>query len=85
MARPGKVTNSSLITHPIILIIKTPEPLAKPPFAGIGHSERNEESRIFNDLRSSTSFRMTIKTGFAIASKTLTPVPPRPCSVSNFY
>jgi AmmeMemoRadiSam system protein B len=44
------------------------EPIAKLPFAGICHSERSEESRIFNDLRSFTSFRMTIKTGFAIAS-----------------
>jgi hypothetical protein len=44
------------------------EPIAKLPFAGICHSERREESRIFNNLRSFTSFRMTIKTGFAIAS-----------------
>jgi hypothetical protein len=47
---------------------KNLEPIAKLPFPGICHSERSEESRIFNNLRSFTSFRMKIKTGFAIAS-----------------
>jgi hypothetical protein len=43
------------------------EAVAKPPVAGICHSERSEESRIFNQLRSFTALRMTIKTDFAIA------------------
>jgi hypothetical protein len=30
------------------------------------HSERSEESRLFNKLRSFTSFRMTRKRGFAM-------------------
>jgi len=32
------------------------------------HSERSEESCIFNNLRSFTAFRMTENTGFEIAS-----------------
>ncbi|MGB8874226.1 MAG: hypothetical protein WCC75_12615, partial [Desulfobaccales bacterium] len=46
----------------------TLEAIAKPRFAQKCHSERSEESRIFNDLRSFTPLRMTVKTGFAIAS-----------------
>jgi hypothetical protein len=42
------------------------EPISKPPFAPVGHSERREASRIFNKLRSFTPFRMTGKIGFAI-------------------
>jgi hypothetical protein len=41
--------------------------IAKPSFSAICHSEGREESRIFNGLRSFTTFRMTRKTGFAIA------------------
>ncbi|MGD0828915.1 MAG: hypothetical protein ABSA09_12665 [Desulfobaccales bacterium] len=46
----------------------TLEAIAKPLSAQKCHSERSEESRIFSDLRSFTSFRMTVKSGFAIAS-----------------
>src|SRR5208337_1021246 len=44
------------------------EAIAKPRSAQKCHSEQSEESRIFSDLRSFTSFRMTVKSGFAIAS-----------------
>jgi len=37
------------------------ETIAKPRFAQKCHSEQSEESRIFMDLRSFTSFRMTVK------------------------
>ncbi|MFH1596704.1 MAG: hypothetical protein ABIG94_10110, partial [Pseudomonadota bacterium] len=44
------------------------EAISKPHLAMQGHSERSEESRIFNNLRSFTAFRMTEKMSFAIAS-----------------
>jgi len=37
------------------------ETIAKPQNLGSGHAERSEESGIFNNLRSFTSFRMTEK------------------------
>ena len=45
------------------------EVMAKPWSAQKCHSARSEESRMFNDLRSFTSFRMTVKSGFVIASR----------------
>jgi hypothetical protein len=39
------------------------EDISKPILAGKCHSERSEESRLSNKLRSFTSFRMTEKTG----------------------
>ncbi len=50
----------------------------KPRFAHKCHSERSEESRIFLDLRSFTSFRMTVKSGFAIGSRWLKILDPGP-------
>ncbi len=47
---------------------ETPGPIAKPQSAQKGHSERSEESRIFSDLRSFTSFRMAMESGLATAS-----------------
>jgi hypothetical protein len=44
------------------------EPISKSPGAPVRHSERSEESPIFNRLRSFTSFRMTGKIGFGIGS-----------------
>jgi len=45
------------------------EVMAKPWSAQKGHSARSEESRIFSDLRSFTPLRMTVKSGFALASR----------------
>jgi hypothetical protein len=45
--------------------------ISKPQLLKYCHSERSEESRIFNWLRSFTPFRMTDKTGFEIASSLL--------------
>jgi hypothetical protein len=42
--------------------------ISKPQLLGYCHSERSEESRIFNWLRSFTPFRMTEKTGFEVVS-----------------
>jgi hypothetical protein len=47
------------------------EAIAKPQSPQKCHSERSEESSIFSDLRSFTSFRMTVKSDFAIASSVL--------------
>ncbi len=41
--------------------------ISKPAYKKNCHSERSEESRFFNGLRSFTSFRMTEKYGFEMA------------------
>ena len=41
--------------------------ISKPASKGNCHSEQSEESRVFDTLRSFTSFRMTRKTGFEMA------------------
>jgi hypothetical protein len=45
------------------------ELLKNSEYTFLGHSERSEESRIFNNLRSFTTFRMAGKMSFAIASR----------------
>jgi hypothetical protein len=44
--------------------------VSKPILAVKCHSERSEESRIYNKFRSFTSFRMTEKAGIEIAGNT---------------
>ncbi len=69
--RPGGSASGALsipFNNPCLIVAAgfSLEAIAKPHSPQKGHSERSEESHILIALRSFTSFRMTIKPGFAI-------------------
>ena len=68
---PGGRTSSHLGFYwsPSIVWERGSTAIPKPAYKGNCHSERSEEFRVFDTLRSFTSFRMTRKTGFEMACK----------------